>query len=335
MWKILFLLFFISTTSPATEVIGKLVLSAELSKDSPLSLNENQFFVYKNNKTGLLPFYKIEGKYAKHAHAILFDFYHSSPTKIDLDKTGNFSVSDFIDPASPIKQVRFVFVDEYGFLSYQKINVEFIPATDFAKYAKTVGKSEKINHFSVGLGTSFLSYTAHAFNYTSFSLTGKFGYFLPIGEKWSFKVSSFMTLLPLIQSQSDAFRFFGLSTTAGYKVYDNSNWKLNLHGGGYYTTTIVSNNNFGITNLAGPVLFFSAQKILTLKTSFSLYLKTALIMTSSMSPSNHEIAIGGAYNFHWNNTPLAITLDLSKIDIPFLYSDVNLNTATVGVSFSF
>jgi hypothetical protein len=150
----------------------------------------------------------------------------------------------------------------------------------------------------VSLGYSSIEYreTGHR-DYSMTALTAKAAYQRALGARgWGASASGYLTALPLGRNRADStMRFLGLNLRFGYTVPGvRAPWKLSLNTGLYYTTTLVTNNAFGFTNMFGPQLYPTLQRLVGRKDVVGAYLKFSPMMDglSFFGLANRELAAG-------------------------------------------
>ncbi len=213
---------------------------------------------------------------------------------------------------------------ELGEIETEKITLE---VKDWEKLKQELEK-QRVKRYSImaALGLTSLTYQETGTDskyptYNMIGLTAKGSYqYLLVPQRWDFVASSFFTVLPIMDNLTNiSGRFFGLNLRAGYTVpYVKDPWKLMVLGGLYYTTTIVSSNEFGFKHMTGPQIYPLVQRTLNNGDLVSAYFKFSPVASGFglLSLSSREIAFGGGFT-HWlnNGHPLHLLLDFSNIQI--------------------
>ncbi|MBC7691550.1 MAG: hypothetical protein H7222_07250 [Methylotenera sp.] len=184
---------------------------------------------------------------------------------------------------------------------------------------------------------------------TAVTLKASFNHTL-VPERWDLGVTSFFTAfqlskpseVQLLKSRTVltdvSVRYFGLNIRAGYvlpKLVESC--RFVIYGGGYYTTMIVSQNQFGFTNLSGPQIYPSLRKSFQKGDTLGAYLKYSPVSNRFvvLNFSNREIAAGLAYTFRdriLNGMPLSASFDYSNIAFGLRGIQVHTTTLSVGAS---
>lgn len=256
---------------------------------------------------------------------------------IKLSPEGDFELQ--VPLEGKVTPVTLTAIDDYG--RVEKANYEVV-FDDWEIYRATLKESlttaESGNKFSVGLGSTLISYFETGVpDYSSIALTGKANFSRSIfSARWSVGISGFLTLGHLSQTYPASARFLGLNFRLGYHFLNIlPPWKLSLQVGSYYTTMLVAGNQFGFENVNGPQLYPVVERTLKDGKSLRGYLKISPLTTnySGFSFQSREIALGGDYTFStFRGKPLSVGVDFSDLFIKLEAQDLSARTISLSLT---
>ncbi len=179
---------------------------------------------------------------------------------------------------------------------------------------------------SVGF-TPSLSYTqiyyqeTRVADYKANALTLKLNYRRALSAKWDAGVNSYFTAHTLNSNNSTTqMRMLGVNLRAGYQIPLVAQIRLNLMGGLYYATTIVSRNAFGYNNVSGPQIFpVLSSPINQDKDSVYVYGKYSPMFDGmSFSSTGNERAAGLGYVYGAHRAlPITLSVDYAEMNLNF------------------
>lgn len=256
---------------------------------------------------------------------------------IKLSPEGDFELQ--VPLEGKVTPLTLTAIDDYG--RVEKANYEVL-FEDWEIYRATLNESlttaESGNKFSVGLGSTLISYSETGVSdYSSIALTGKANFSRSIfSARWSVGISGYLTLLPIRQNYAANARFLGLNFRLGYHFLNiPAPWKVSLQVGSFYTTMFVSGNQFGFENVNGPQLYPVVQRTLKDGKSVRSYLKISPLTTNSsgFSFKSREIAFGADYTFStYREKPLSIGMDFSDLLIKLTEQDLAAKTISLSLT---
>lgn len=202
---------------------------------------------------------------------------------------------------------------------------------------------KKLGNLTGSLGFSKISYTqSRISDYSSWVVTlkGMFQRQLP-RPNWDFAVGGYFTLLPLKTNIPGIMaQFLGLNLRIGYSVPGIIEpWKLNLMGGWYYTTMIVTNNYMGFHNLAGPQLFPVLRRSFGKSSAFGYFKYSPVTNGLSLSflpISNREIAFGGGWSTSLpNRNSFSLMLDVANLSMTIKSWKITSSSVSLSAGYGF
>jgi hypothetical protein len=158
--------------------------------------------------------------------------------------------------------------------------------------------------FTPSLGWTSLSYSEvggidFSESAVHFGIDYEHPIFSEVTTRWSLGVSADAALLPLNETGSSlGMKMFDVETFAAYSFTDtHSAWDFSVRGGAYYTTTSVSGNAFGFTNMFGPEIYPVLSRSFTKGGVASLHFKYAPVIDSSsgFTFTSHALDAGLSY----------------------------------------
>jgi len=172
---------------------------------------------------------------------------------------------------------------------------------------------------SIGLGLSFDSYreTNHPDYFASnIRLNSELHYH--INDAWELGASAFLTTVPMTKTQPSTLRLLGAELETGYRCYATRKVTVKIFAGGFYRTMLVTDNAFGVKNLAGPELFPRLEYLATKGTLLGLSIKYSPILNNlKFNSSNREISVSLSAR-HPSGNGLVVKLQYSNLRMEFL-----------------
>jgi hypothetical protein len=199
-------------------------------------------------------------------------------------------------------------------------------------------RDERKFTFSVqtGLAINWYSETDQSdFSQVGLVIKGSGSYKLT--DRFDLGINAYYTALPLSSNTSDQMRFLGLNARLGYTpTWLATPWKLKFTGAWYYTTTFVTNDNFGFKNMWGPVFSPVLIRQLNGNRMWSTYLRFSLVSggIGNLSASN-EVALGGSYSWPFKGfQSFFVSADIAQLSIVFP-DETTAQSRTISMGFGY
>jgi hypothetical protein len=277
---------------------------------------------------------EIHGIYQKSdSHLII------NSSRIPVGKNGRFTFR--IEIKGNQNYFKLIQIDSSG----NALSQSFLLVTNWSTLTQKIrshleSKKQKKLTFSGGLGHSLIFYQeTNIEDFFESALTVKLAAAYSINPKWRLSSNIFYTLFPLFKSSPETLQFLGFNLRGGYNFQlGSSPWTLGIQGGGYYTTTFVSDNTFGFINQAGPQIFLTVKRDFSKDKFILAYTKLSLVSSQlfEANPSSYEVAGGLVYPlFRMDNHRFSFALDLAKIHLEIGEVEINSTSFSMAVDVSF
>jgi hypothetical protein len=296
-------------------------------KNSSIVLNEHTF--KSDSSDAKMIKVVINSRAAEENISVL---YNEKYVYVKNKDDSNFTVLVEIPKDKSFAVIRFTIVDGFGKIKKEEFAVKYSKPSQTPVSSKFVRWSG-----SYSLGLSSIQYTEIDTRYSSLAVTAKVGARYRLSDKWTLKGSTFINLLPLVKNNDKFLRIVGVNALGGYSLPNNGSWSFSVNGGGYYLTSFVSCNCFGFSNVYGPEILVNARNALSARSAVDTYLKFALLSTGTgiATFKNNEIALGTGYYFPSGQHNMSVNFDVSRMVLPLLYSNVQLNTYSLSLGMGF
>jgi len=255
--------------------------------------------------------------------------------EIQLKPGGGFRFEIALNPGRNIHVFKAVGPDG----STESEEIEILEKLVFSKL-NTINKvPEKKLYLFPGLSFSSIQSTqTERPDYSTFALTGKISLnYRLVPRKWDLGMNIFGTVLQFTKSSSLSARYLGANARVGYFFPQiTSDLFISLYAGYYFTTTYVTNNQFGYKNLGGPQLYPSIRKVLSNGNVLSGYFKFSPVASSLslLTLSNREIAGGLSYIIMLpEDHSVGISFDYSTISLTVEESTTKTNALSLVVQY--
>jgi hypothetical protein len=330
--KILFLVILLFSSLSFAEVQDVNInrTNSPESRLGGLSLNgEDYKTAIEEHEGKAREFVIIKGKFSKPQFHLVYE-----GEKIKTSETGDVEIKIPVEPHSSTVVVPFRVVGPLGEVQEEKVTFGIIHRIQIPEDPSRI-------YFTPEAGVSWISYRETSkTDYSEFALTLKASARRQIfNPSWDIASNAFFTAFPLNQNYAASARFLGVNFRLGYTLpLIQAPWKVSLHGGWYYTTMRVAQNQFGFTNMAGPQIFSVIQRTLKSNDIARGYIKISPVSSSATSSlwsfKNRELALGGAYvHFLPNGHTLLATIDWARFDIVFPRQTIQVNSLTIGAGY--
>lgn len=253
-----------------------------------------------------------------------------------VQKPGEFVVE--VPVTSNATRFRMVAVSPDGKTEMETFEIVY-PGWTSLQAKNNEPQPDKRWYFSPSLGVSSISFEQTRLAKISLiSATVKLGvtYLLKPGV-WDLGFASFFNAQQLSSNYAaSSIRFFGANLRLGYTLpFVRGDWRLNLMGGIYYTTMMVSTGNFGYRNQLGPQFFPVLTRFLKSGDSVALYAKYSPI-GSPLKMSNRELAGGLSYrSLLKNKNSLIYGVDVSQLNFTATSGAMKIFTFSGSVGYGF
>lgn len=157
--------------------------------------------------------------------------------------------------------------------------------------------------------------------------------------RWSLGVSGDATLLPLNETGSSlGMKLFNVETFASYSVTDaHSVWDFSIRGGAYYSTTSVSGNAFGFTDMFGPEIYPVLSRSFAKGGVASLHFKYAPVIdpSSGFTFSSNALDAGLSYATTSGSGAWVFSGDYKKLNANVDATSVQLTGFSLSIGRTF
>jgi len=251
---------------------------------------------------------------------------------LKVDKAGNFAIT--LPLYAKATSVDIMAVGPMGEVEEEEVGIDFPDYDAFKNHAKF--EPPKRSSLGVSLGVTSINYTeTDCSPLSELALTAKVSYqSLIFPPNWDVAFNVYGTAMPLTSTvASTNIRFLGANARIGFVVpFVTSPWRLSIMGGGYYTTSLVSQpaavihtlaEYSGFNNMYGPQIFPVLSRKFGKADSIYLYSKFSPIMNNFIPTfASTEFAVGGGWSHPLpNGTPLTIAVDFDDLNLNFPYID--------------
>ncbi len=191
-------------------------------------------------------------------------------------------------------------------------------------------------HLTFGLGGTYIWYSepANGVQLSEIGLTAKVAASFRLSQRFDTSASAFGTLVPIVLAPSGlpGARFWGLNGRVGYAFPKPTSFVLSVSLG-YYLMGLATSGPYGFSLATGPQVFVVASAPPGAKREMSAYFKFSTLANGfTVSPANHEIAVGGAFQFaRIGKVPMAATLDVSQMAFTATDGINKFESATVSL----
>jgi len=320
------------TPSRAASVLAQTVLTRPPEQIAELSFDASQFEIRaeetKDDQFELRS--KISGYFRRSESALLL-----GSTQVNVDpETKHFEVDVLFDAASI--RLEFSAVDNDGKVQQEGVTAGSVPPDPIEQALKAY--SEKQTFFETSVNTSYLSYTDNAgndFNQLAFGIKGGVSRFLDKNKKQQIAGNLYGTVLTPFTSRTDStLRQIGANIRYGRQVADGPGWRLWVHGGYFFVTTVSQNSKIGFSGLLAPQIYPSVAVPLPRFRTLNAYVKLAPFY--GLSFESRELAFGVSINQReLNGRNKGLSLDFSNIRLSADPAVIQLSNFVFSYSLGF
>ncbi len=263
---------------------------------------------------------EIDGTFSSPQHSLLVQL---KAPKVD-PATRKFRV--VIECTALSTPMMVSLVSQKGAVRSETVQIQLKTSEDFASFKRSLLEpAPRLTHFTVGLGMASLTYGQPGIaSFNQVALSGRASVLrdIPKFRIWA-DLSAYSTLLPLSSSiEGTSLRQFGLNLRVGRKILQFAgDWDLIVSGGGFYTSTVSNQGDFGFRDLYGAQIQPAITRPLGRRgEALTFYGKYVPLFARSLN--EREIAVGAQLQRALpNDRVLNLNLD---------YSDIAFNTTTSG-----
>lgn len=166
------------------------------------------------------------------------------------------------------------------------------------------------------------NYLGRQTDYSMWELSARLGViYRELPSRWEVGFAGSITAATFDRNMGDEMRFLGLNLRVGYHLPQlEEPWDVSLQAGGYYTTTFVTNSDFGFRNLEALQLYPTVRRRFANGTAVKGYFKVAPILSQGEASffSNRELAIGAKYVIPFNDSTeqsWSVGIDASQLTL--------------------
>lgn len=268
----------------------------------------------------------LRGKFKKPQWTLVWGN-ESKPVKVKTDQSFEIEV----DLKEPVRSIELIAIGPLGELEKEPMTLS----------ASDVAPPEKKWSATPVLGLAWLSYSesgAEPYSSLMTTIRAQGAYQLKPG-KWEVAAEATLSLFSLYQNQDASVWDYGLNWRVGYHLPQlKAPWKLTLSGGSFYTSTVDSEDRFGISNVGGPQLSAILSRDLGQDRSATGYLKFSPIFNGFglQGLSSKALAAGGEYSFKVRQRHrLGVHLDFSRWAVSTTARQGAATSIGMGASYHF
>jgi len=165
-----------------------------------------------------------------------------------------------------------------------------------------------------------------------------------VNSSWTLGLNASGTILPLNSQVPDgsSMRVLSAAWRLGYRLpWISSPWGLEVAGGSFFQTMLVSENGFGFQNLTGPQVVLRSARMFRpagaapfLITGSVKYLKFFGVEQSSVL-SNSEVGVELAWNGSFFRLPINVTAQYSTFSFDDGTDSIRMKSLSLGAGYRF